>query len=60
MPVAVPAIATPVFVPLHVPALVASLKVAVAPIQTYIVPVIAAGRGLTVTIAVAMHPVGSV
>jgi hypothetical protein len=63
--VAVPA-ATPVTIPveptvaivvlllLHVPALVASAKPVVNPVHTTFVPVIAAGNGFTVTVAVTL------
>ena len=45
---------------LHVPGDVALLKVAVNPEQIVVTPVIAAGRGLTVTVVVAEQPVASV
>ena len=48
-----PTVATLTFALLQAPPLVASLRAAVAPAHTCIVPVIAAGSGLTVTIAVA-------
>lgn len=37
----------------------ASVKVVVAPTHTWALPVIAGGNGLTVTIVVAIHPVGN-
>jgi len=45
---------------LHVPPAVALLRVLVAPTQTLVMPVIAAGSGLTVTVVVTAHPVGNV
>ena len=50
MPDVVPIVAIVVFVLLHIPPLLASLKVVVAAVQTCIVPAIAGGNGLTVTI----------
>ncbi len=52
-PVPEPTVAVLVFALIHVPELVASLNVVVAPIQTDAVPVMAAGSGLTVTVVVA-------
>ena len=40
----------------HVPLPVESLKVVVNPEQTFIVPVIVAGKGLTVTLAITLQP----
>jgi hypothetical protein len=45
---------------LHVPPAVASVRVVVDPMQTVSVPPIAAGKGLTVTVAVTRQPVGNV
>ena len=45
---------------LHVPPLVASVSVVVAPSQTLSVPPIVAGSGLMVTNVVLRHDVGSV
>ena len=45
---------------LHAPPAVALLKVVVEPAQTLVVPVIAAGSGLTVTVVVTAQPVGKV
>jgi len=45
---------------LHIPSAVASLKVVVDPTHTLVVPVIAAGKGFTVTVVVTAHPVGKV
>ena len=45
---------------LHVPLPVASLSVVVRPTQTFIVPVMAAGSGLMVTMVVLIQPVGNV
>ena len=45
---------------LQIPPPVALLKVVVELIHTLVVPVMAAGSGLTVTVAVTAHPVGSV
>jgi hypothetical protein len=45
---------------LHVPPAVALLKVVVEPMQTLVVPVMAAGNGLTVTVVVTAQPVPKV
>jgi len=45
---------------LHVPPAVASANVLVKPMHTVVVPVITAGNGLTVTVAVLKQPVGKV
>jgi hypothetical protein len=45
---------------LHVPPAVTLLKVVVEPMQTLVVPVMAAGSGLTVTVVVTAHPVPKV
>jgi hypothetical protein len=45
---------------LHVPPAVALLNVVVALTHTLVVPVMAAGSGLTVTVVVTAQPVGSV
>jgi hypothetical protein len=45
---------------LHVPPVVASDNEVVRPVQTLIVPEMAVGNGLTVTIAVAVQPEASV
>ena len=45
---------------LHVPGVVASLSVVVRPVQTVSVPVMEAGNGLTVTIAVMIQLVSNV
>jgi hypothetical protein len=42
---------------LHIPPVVASSNVTEEPIQTCVVPLMADGRGLTVTSDVAVHPV---
>ena len=42
---------------LHVPPAVALLNVVVEPAHTLVIPVIAAGNGLTVTVVVTTHPV---
>jgi len=67
---AVPAL-TPVTIPeaeftetfpltaLHEPPLVKSLSITDKPIQTVVVPVIAEGKGLTVSTEVDIHPVAS-
>ena len=47
-----PIVARPVLLLLHVPPAVTSFNVVVAPAHNVIVPVIAAGKGLTVTIDV--------
>ena len=53
----VPTVAIPVLLLLHVPPLVASLRVVVKPMQTVAVPLTDAGNGLTVTTTVATQPV---
>ena len=62
-PVIVPApgktVAIPVLLLLHVPPVVASIKIVVAPVQAVVAPVITAGNELTVTIDVVWHPVGN-
>ena len=60
IPVEEPAVAIPVLPLVHVPPLVASLKVVVKPAQTAAVPVIDDGNGLTVTTTVAIQPVARV
>jgi hypothetical protein len=57
IPVPASTVATVVSLLLHVP-LPALLNVVVKPIQTPVVPVIADGSGLTVTVVVFMQPVG--
>ena len=59
-PVAGSTVATAGVALLHVPPAVASPNVVVDPTHTERVPVIAAGNGLTVTVAVREHPVGKV
>ena len=59
-PVNNPAVAFVILLLLQVPEGVASCKSVVRPTHTAIVPVIAAGNGFTVTIAVDIHPVGIV
>ena len=59
-PLPEPTVATVVVPLLHVPPVVASLKLVVKPAQTFKVPVIAEGNGLTVKIAVVIQPVGKV
>lgn len=56
MPVPEPTVATPVLALLHPPPVVASLNVVVCPAHTLSVPVIVAGRGLTVTVTKALQP----
>ena len=55
-PVDVPIVITPLLL-LHVPPAEKSLRLVVSPTQTVLVPVIAAGNGLTVTSFVAKQPV---
>jgi len=55
-----PTVASAVLLLVHVPPVVASLNVVVANGQRTIVPVIAAGSGLTVSVVVVKHPVGAV
>lgn len=43
---------------LHVPPVVASLRAVVLPMHTFVVPVMAAGSALTVTVVVTAHPKG--
>ncbi len=45
---------------LQLPPLVASVNAVADPAQTFMVPVIPAGKGLTVTVAVRLHPVAAV
>ena len=59
IPVVAPTVAVAVLLLLHVPPVVGSLSVVVAPMHTTAVPVIAAGSGFTVTVAVFVHPVPS-
>jgi hypothetical protein len=58
-PVPEPIVAIPVPSVLHVPPVVASCKVTGDPVHTTEGPVIAADRGFTVTVIVAMHVVGN-
>lgn len=60
MPEEEPMVATDILLLLHVPNGVPSVSTAVAPKHTPTGPPIAAGSGLTVTTAVAIHVVGSV
>jgi hypothetical protein len=60
MPEEEPMVAIDVLPLLHVPLVVASVKVTVEPRHTPIGPAMAAGSGFTVTTVVAMHDVGSV
>ena len=59
-PVPPPTVATKVLLLVHAPNPVASDKEVVKPAQTFVVPVIAAGNGFTVTNAVMTQPVGRV
>ena len=52
-----PMVAIELLEELHVPP-PASVKADVRPTQTIVFPVIAEGNGFTVTVAVAVHPVG--
>ena len=54
-----PTVAIEVFVLLHAPPVTPSVKLVVVPIHTALLPVIAPGNGLTVTIAVAKQPPGN-
>ena len=58
----VPATTVAIVVPplLQVPPVVASLRVVVAPLQTWVVPEMVTGNGLTVTVSEDEHPVGKV
>ena len=58
IPVAISIYAMAVLLLLHNPP-PASVKVVVAPTHTWALPEIAGGNGLTVTIVVAIHPVGN-
>ena len=60
MPVAEPTVARPVLLLDQEPDPDGSLKVVFSPAQTWAIPVIADGRGLTVKGTVAVHPVASV
>ena len=55
MPVG-PTVATDAVALLHTPPKVSSFNVVDAPAQILLTPVIAAGNGLIVTIAIALHP----
>jgi hypothetical protein len=55
----VPTVATAVVPLVHVPEVVASNRVTESPVHTLPGPVISAGALLTVTVVVAIHPVGS-
>lgn len=59
-PVVAPIVATPGLLLLHVEVPEASVRVEVEPTHNVVVPDIADGSGLTVTVAVAIQPVGSV
>jgi hypothetical protein len=53
-------VATAVFVEVHKPLLTVLLKWVVAPEQSTVLPAIAVGAGLTVTVAERAHPPGKV
>ncbi len=55
-PVEEPTVATAVLLLVHVPLPAASVKVIVDPAQTGVLPEIAAGRALTVTVVVVIQP----
>ena len=55
-PVAEPMVATDVLLLLHVPPVVASINVVVAPAQIVVAPVIAPGSGFTVIVVVVGQP----
>lgn len=67
MPVAIPVtipkpetVATAVLLLLHIPPAVASLRAIVAPAHTVVGPVIADGKGFTVTTVVMLQPVPNI
>lgn len=60
IPVVPPINATPVALLLQVPGALASVSGVVSPAHTSNVPLIRAGNGFTVTIAVIIQPVGNV
>ena len=60
IPEPAPTVATAVVLLLHAPNNVVLDNGVVRPIHTFVVPVIAAGNGLTVTTAVLIQPVGNV
>jgi hypothetical protein len=60
MPVALPIVAVPVALLLHVPPLVPLLSVIVNEGHTTLLPVIPAGSGFTVIVVVVRQPVGNV
>lgn len=60
IPLVRPAVAMPVAPEVHVPPEVLLDKVTEVPAQNELVPVMAAGTGLTVTTAVREHPVAAV
>ena len=57
VPEVAPIVATPVLLLVHVPPEVASVNVVGNPTQTFVVPPIAAGFGLTVKLVTAIQPV---
>ena len=59
-PVTDPTVPATILLLLHVPPPEASVKLVVNPIHTVLVPFIVPGNGLTVTVVVAIHPVGKV
>ena len=62
MPVTIlvePTVAMVVLLLIQEPPAVVSPSVVVAPVQTQVVPVIAAGSGLTVMVIVVLQPVGN-
>ena len=56
IPVALPAVAINGLLLLHIPPVVTSLSVVVAPTHIVVVPVIAAGSAYTVSVLVVLHP----
>lgn len=60
IPVVAPTVAVAVLLLLHVPPVVVELNVVTAPVHTVEAPDIAAGNGLTVTVAITRQPVGNV
>jgi hypothetical protein len=56
MPEMLPIVAIDVLLLLHLPPLVASVRVELLPWHKAVVPLIAAGEGFTETVAVTVHP----
>ena len=60
LPELVPTVAIVVLSLVQVPPAVASVNIVDNPKHTFVIPVIAEGKGYTLTVVVALQPVGSV